>query len=1074
MSTTTFNPAMLLYMNPELQAFSNIITVEQARDFHDAGNDANLVVDYSPVPKAFDEQVYISDNKNVMNISGLNQVIKAAMLNDGEDEEGLERDGRYYSTIYRRGLLYGLNTFRVNDAGDMNIFQISPSNLNVGDWVKIIKNNSEFHYGKVTSILDTETFTLSNNRYAFLDSNAEYIVHGIKLYDPLRLARIAYMREYSSANAGPPPDSGLTKIDAKFNYELYKMLYPDARLLSREAAFIDYINRLDNNDVRIGRTADIKTDSNLPEFFKYLTVTNKLVLDFDATNGRMVWNGVNLYYVTSNDRRSSMQIPPYQEGLITERAIKTYIDRFFSEKIQLNNVEVTGFVNFKENANFYGTTIMSNLEAVHMNVASNAGFYGVTSFNNTATFNDPVIMNDRTTFESNVTFNDPAVFNDTIVANAPVSLKNTLTVDGATRFNSNVIMMSNATFSNTTNFASNVNLYGTNTFEGTALFKNVASFCNNVIFTSNVTLNGTVLVNNNLDVSSNLGVKSVLTVEGNAVMNSNLTVSGEVTLNSNVLVKGTLTVDRQATIKDHLIVNSNVNIIGNLMTSGATTLGQVTAFGVSASNISSSSLSTSNVSAVTVSNVTTFTSNLSSISITNSDNIRSKSMTIDHVITSASNITLDLTTSNINASNVMADAITCPRLTSYHIETSNIRTDIIYNTSIYTSNIYSLFQHNESYISKSNLTDYLSSSNFVTNTFSGGVGTIDELYSTDASFATMYVNSSFTSNSIHHRLEVLNAFASNITLSNGTASNFDIVKLNVLDTITAAEMNVDTFSASNIDISGDLDIAGSANIDGNTTCMGNVDVYGSVGSGGAVYGGKIGIVDYLTMHPLEIPTYSNCVFENIHANDSISANGRVSFGTPQTENDKMLKVYGIIEATNIDVTSDSILKTDYEPIHFDNVMKSIDNVKVIKYRYRHKNSKRKRIGVIAQNLEQYLEETVSEIENYTVEVNKYGTCKTNDLTIISALDHGFHENEVLEILHDKNRLTIVQVVRVIDGDTIQIDQGLDSRMCLIKRILYKNIKSVDYNQLSCVLLGCIQELNKKVKRLENVIFGEHT
>jgi hypothetical protein len=388
MSHSNFNPVLLLYLNPELSVDSNVIAVEQAHEMYHSSNVGGYWYTLDAIPPLFDEGVFISDNKNTSSISSLNRYIKYAMINDGETSEQVERNGRFFSTIYRQAYLRGSNTFVFNLPGDLVPYKISSSNLNVGDQVKLLKNGSEFHYGHVASIIGNESFTLCNELYAFSDESSSYLVYGIKLYDPIRLAKVSYLRQYATLST--PPTTSYINMDTDFNFELYSLLYPDARLLDREAAFVDYMNRRDNEDWRIARTRDINAmgfdtsnTSNAADNFEYLRVNHHLDLNFGQNNGRVTWDGLNLFYATTNDVRKAADISPYFDGIITERAIKTYVDRPFLTTANFNDLVVNGnatFCNTIRVPNIYSrSNYMSNVEAQNAQITNLVASNGVMS-----------------------------------------------------------------------------------------------------------------------------------------------------------------------------------------------------------------------------------------------------------------------------------------------------------------------------------------------------------------------------------------------------------------------------------------------------------------------------------------------------------------------------------------------------------------------------------------------------------------------------------------------------------------------------------------------------------------------
>ena len=398
---TSFNPALYLYLNPQLSAYSNVISVNDAQSFYIANsNNTNFLVDMSEIPGRFDEYVYISDYKKCIDISGLNKTIKLALSNQGLSMQEIEDNGKYVSTIFQDVTLINSNVFKFNNlvfcysnnvygsncncpcpcsnaafsntysnASSNCKFFITACNLNVGDSVKIVKNNVHTYYATVSNIIDGETILLYNRNYSFTDFTGSYILYGIKLYDPYRIATINYLQSLQS-NYGAPPATDLYYDDVNFNPDLYRMLYPDTRHLEDSAAYIDFVCRKDNHDFRIGRTRDLVTTiQEYPSTFYSLRVLSCLNLDFDQNTGYFKWGNTIMKYVSQDDVRSAADIPLGAEGLITERAIKSYIDYKFLVEAVFNDITVNGTTILNSNVDVNGPAIFNNTVLFNSNVA---------------------------------------------------------------------------------------------------------------------------------------------------------------------------------------------------------------------------------------------------------------------------------------------------------------------------------------------------------------------------------------------------------------------------------------------------------------------------------------------------------------------------------------------------------------------------------------------------------------------------------------------------------------------------------------------------------------------------------
>lgn len=381
--TTGFNPALFLYLNPTL----NLSSVEEASTYSNIGG---YMSNIDTIPAGLDPDVFISENRQNLDVSTLNNAIKDSILLQG----GCLDDGVYYPTIYRSCINVGSNVFQINRPGEVT-FNFSACNLRVSDEIKIVKNTGQSFYGHVDNIIDFQTFSvvfqgggIAND----MSSAYDYILYGIKLYDPLRLARIGYLSLF-----GTTP-SNQVNIDSNFNYKLYELLYPDSANLNKEEAFLDFTNRRGNNDLRIASVDDIKcgaSNGNGCVFtngdITYLKVTQHLDLSFGQETGRVTWNNQDIYYVTNDICRPIETVSPYFPGLITEYAIKNYMYNMFYPLATFCNINVTNVANINQ---LYCSNVTVNGDAIfNSNVFINQNLVGGRIGIGTAPFNQTPLAN---------------------------------------------------------------------------------------------------------------------------------------------------------------------------------------------------------------------------------------------------------------------------------------------------------------------------------------------------------------------------------------------------------------------------------------------------------------------------------------------------------------------------------------------------------------------------------------------------------------------------------------------------------------------------------------------------------
>lgn len=352
-----FGPAGFLLLNPELPAFSNVVTVEQAIDKYpeEYSNlpyklplpDGKTIHDMPP----FSSSVYIAQHKDDIDVSALDGVIRKARRNtltlgkdeDDEEEEQDDGQGTFVPNFFRKIKLVDANLFRIDDGLDItDDLAITPCNMLIGNEVKILKDQGRsVIYARVTDIPGDRTFAVSDDfRDDITDEDAEYVLFGIKVADPDRIAQVNYARRYLQGFSNEFPT-----YDVKpFNPDLYKMLYPDSRFLTGEEAFVSFQNNWTANDFRISKAKDI-LNAGAPLF---RVDTKTAFAEQVEILSNVHWKGVLLEGVSQDADASHSEVP--ETTLITEYAIKKYVDHPFNTIAQFNNVKIQGELDVGGNA----------------------------------------------------------------------------------------------------------------------------------------------------------------------------------------------------------------------------------------------------------------------------------------------------------------------------------------------------------------------------------------------------------------------------------------------------------------------------------------------------------------------------------------------------------------------------------------------------------------------------------------------------------------------------------------------------------------------------------------------------
>jgi hypothetical protein len=255
----------LLYLNPELAAYSNVRTAETALSYFNSLSD--LPNTMPALPPGFDGRVYIGAQPNV---SRLNRAIRDSILaveGGSLTEAALDRRGAFVGT-----LMCPATVRSAQDAGSDFPFSLTiladvhEGVLQQGDRLRLIQRGSGFivdaaiaaiSYGEKRITLERST----NPRYiaALADgagAESRFEAFGIRVIDPMRQARVTYAR--ALASSGTPP-SGPDVVPAReFVYDTYQMLYPETRGFGFSDTYLDQRRKWERGEsFRIRGAADL-------------------------------------------------------------------------------------------------------------------------------------------------------------------------------------------------------------------------------------------------------------------------------------------------------------------------------------------------------------------------------------------------------------------------------------------------------------------------------------------------------------------------------------------------------------------------------------------------------------------------------------------------------------------------------------------------------------------------------------------------------------------------------------------------------------------------------------------------
>ena len=1015
-NTGQFDAFAFLYLNPSL----NLQSVEEAYTFalSNSNDIVGLLSNLSGMPNTFTTSVFIADNRDIINISGLNTAIKQSMLAEGFSSNTIDAGGKYYSTIFRDINLVGSNTFAFSNQypyANSN-FKISVSNLQPGDKVKIHQNNEgTYFYANVLSVDSNATpkaFTFSmlypNEHFpVYTGSNPDsniYSLFGIKLFDADRLARIEYLR-LSSNNpyvvANLPTD--------EFNYELYKVIYPDTRLLSPEDAFENYKSYLGTPAFRVAQFQDLKNFQGLTGFCNIGGTNMTTIIPFTMCNHVAINPPATLTVNCPTYFNGSMMINNLESSngkIINFTSCNALLFNSCNISLYASNANIDEFiVNYNASiSNLYvsGLTNLCNLQAnqaamsnVHINTAAVSN---MTAINCSISNGYVASLN-----ASNSHFIEEYASN-IYASNIYVSNTYASRIDVIDSYMSN-IHAKNAAISNVnvSGSAGISNLYALNSLTSNAEISVLAA-SNSYLFNANASnLYANTVAISNVNVSGSAGISNLYALNS---LTSNASISVLAASNSYIINVNASNLSANDSYLGNVFANtvalSNVNVSGSAGISNLYALNSLT------SNASISSLAASNSYIINV-NASNLWANDSYLG-----NVLANIMAISNV--------------NVSGSAGISNLYALNSLTS--------------NASI------SVLVASNSYIINANASNLWANDSYLSNVFANTVAISNVNVSGLAGISNLYALNSLTSNANISVIIASNAYLFDASASNFRASNADI------NLLKGTLVNINTLYNSN---------SYTSNIFASNASISNMDV--NIMNSDWNYGANFVISDFGILSTLSNGLVnSNQAFDNVLINQTLGVTGETSMGQMSvTTNDVMLTCHGMIEATNLNSTSDIRLKqnVNYSATAVKNALDIINSLRPCEYEYKHKTSNPPKFGFIADEVQHVLPSIVGEIPSYISYIDKEVTSLSKSI----IQNDGFNLDIGDIVCINGKQHTVINVSEKCNTFKIHPPLAENEQQIILKGVLYDNIKMIDQLQMIPLLVSAVQQLTQMVHQL---------
>lgn len=322
-----FNAAAFLYLNPEVAAaVSGPEAVVAAWDANAAAWGA-LPAALPPLPAGFEPRVFLATCPDV---SGLNAAVRAAVAREtGLTAAQVDAQAPFVATLGSAPVrLVAPGAFELATAP--GALALSDSNLRVGDRLRLLRPRLGHVDGTVVAVAPPSGFALSNPLSALADPGP-YAAFGIRVADPVRqaLAALARSNALIAWPAAPASFDAFSSnapaaVDGGYEPDTYRTLYPDARAMSYEDAYLDHVGRWTRGEQFRATKGDDLVSRRAPLVsFCNLAIGDTLGIgmpnpDFAATGARLAVAGdvfTTGTVITQSDARVKAGLAPIDRPL---------------------------------------------------------------------------------------------------------------------------------------------------------------------------------------------------------------------------------------------------------------------------------------------------------------------------------------------------------------------------------------------------------------------------------------------------------------------------------------------------------------------------------------------------------------------------------------------------------------------------------------------------------------------------------------------------------------------------------------------------------------------------------------
>ncbi|SPE59670.1 exported hypothetical protein [Verrucomicrobia bacterium] len=303
--------------------------------------------------------------------------------------------------------------------------------------------------------------------------------------------------------------------------------------------------------------------------------------------------------------------------------------------------------------------------------------------------------------------------------------------------------------------------------------------------------------------------------------------------------------------------------------------------------------------------------------------------------------------------------------------------------------------------------------------------------------------------------------AGNLLFAPGSAPNS--TSGNVLALTSGGRVGIDTLTpAATLEVNGSVQVDGSSVFSGEAQFSSDVYCYNDAFfENNALFSARVGIGTSSPGYPLEVDGWANYDLGGGFWYAFVTGSG-IAGGGSHTNSITIKAQAGIQSGLGLYVTSDQRIKTDFVPSDSRQDLETLKRLEVTDFNYKDvvHYGHRHRKGLIAQQVEKLLPDSVNQQTDVVPDIYQMANCQKGWVTLATDLKKG----ERVKLITEKGG-SIHEVLEVAK-DKFRTDFQPEGDKVFVYGREVNDFRSVDYDDISVLNVSATQELARRMDQLE--------